>query len=133
MAYDPYPRLRQKIGYLDTRFDDNCTTDVIIFHTGYPHREELIPMMDITRRQVLFVNIDHVFYRFSPGFDPHMTDPSWTQKGKWHYQHMCYFWFKQVFELKIMQQYRYMMRMDDDSQILGNVLTHFHKHELTSQ
>ncbi len=33
---------------------------------------------------------------------------------------MCYFWFKQVFELKIIQQYRYMMRLDDDSQLQGN-------------
>jgi hypothetical protein len=77
--------------------------------------------MEATRRQVEFVNIDHVFYRFSPGFDPHIKDPTWTQKGKWNYHHMCYFWFKLVFELKIMREYKYMMRLDDDSQILGNV------------
>jgi hypothetical protein len=75
--------------------------------------------MDITRRQVEFINIDHVFYRFSPGFEPHIKDPTWTQKGKWNYHHVCYFWFKQVFELKIMRHYKYMMRLDDDSQILG--------------
>ncbi len=67
-----------------------------------------------------FVNVDHIFYKFSPGFHPHITDPTWTMKGKWNYHHMCYFWFKQVFELKIIQQYRYMMRLDDDSQVQGN-------------
>ena len=48
-----------------------------------------------------------------------MTDPNWTIRGKWNYHHMCYFWFKQIFELSIMQRYRFMMRLDDDSQILG--------------
>ncbi|CAF3403610.1 unnamed protein product [Rotaria socialis] len=118
-AYNPYPKLREKIFQLDERLGDNKTTDIIIFHTGYPFREDLVPIMDSTARNVLFVNVDHIFYKFSPGFDPHIRDPTWTQKGKWHYHHMCYFWFKQVFELKIIQRYRYMMRLDDDSGIEG--------------
>jgi len=69
---------------------------------------------------VEFVNIDHIFYRFSPGFQPYIRDPSWSQREKWNYHHMCYFWFKQVFEMKIIQRYRCMMRLDDDSQLQGN-------------
>jgi len=120
LAFNPYPRLRERILQLDERLDDNSSTDIIIFHTGYPFRTDLFSIIEGTRRQIEFVNIDHIFYKFSPGFDPHIRDPTWTQKGKWNYHHMCYFWFKQVFELKIMQRYQYMMRLDDDSQILGN-------------
>ena len=121
-AFNPYPRLREKILQLDERFGDNCTTDVIIFHTGYPFREDILPIIKQSRRQIEFVNIDHLFYKFSPGFYPHMTDPTWSMRGKWSYHHMCYFWFKQVFELKIIQRYRYLMRLDDDSQIQGKIV-----------
>ncbi|CAF4529313.1 unnamed protein product, partial [Rotaria socialis] len=79
-AYNPYPKLREKIIQLDERLGDNKTTDIIIFHTGYPFREDLVPIMDSTARNVLFVNVDHIFYKFSPGFDPHIRDPTWTQK-----------------------------------------------------
>ncbi len=120
MSYNPYPRLRERVLQLDERFGDNNSSDVIIFHTGYPFRADLLPIIEGSRRHVEFVNVDHIFYKFSPGFEPHIKDPNWSMKGKWNYQHMCYFWFKQVFELKIIQQYRYMMRLDDDSQVGGN-------------
>lgn len=120
LAFNPYPRLREKILQLDERLADGNVTDVIVFHTGYPFRRDLLSIIEYSRRNVQFVNIDQIFYKFSPGFDPHARDPFWTMKGKWNYQHMCYFWFKQVFQLKIIQQYRYMMRLDDDSQLKGN-------------
>ncbi|CAF3477807.1 unnamed protein product [Rotaria socialis] len=118
-AYNPYPKLGEKLFQLDERLGDNKITDIIIFHTGYPFRADITSIVHTTARNVLFVNVDHIFYKFSPGFDPHIRDPTWTQKGKWHYHHMRYFWFKQVFELKIIQRYRYMMRLDDDSGIEG--------------
>ncbi|CAF1073772.1 unnamed protein product [Adineta steineri] len=118
-AYNPYPKLRERIIQLNERFNDNNKTDLIIFHTGYPFRADLIPIIEATPRQIEFVNIDHLFHKFPTGFDPHIRDPTWSQRGKWNYHHMCNFWFQQVFELKIIQRYRYMMRLDDDSQILG--------------
>ena len=124
MAFDPYPRLLHKIRILDEAFGDKGVTDLIIFHTGYPFRRDIIPMIEVTRRNVYFVNIDPIFYRFSPGFRPHFTQPTWTQKGKWNYHQMCYFWFKQVFDLKIIQRYKYMMRLDDDSQMKGLLELH---------
>ena len=119
MAYDPYPRLLQKIRKLDENFGDQSKNDLIIFHTGYPFRRDILPIFEATPRNVHFVNIDAIFNLFSPGFRPHITEPTWAQKGKWNYHHMCYFWFKQVFELKIIQRYKYMMRLDDDSQLTG--------------
>jgi len=115
-----YPVLRERVLQLDERLGDNYSTDVIIFHTGYPFRENILSIIEASRRQIEFVNIDHIFYKFSPGFDPYITDPIWSRRGKWNYQHMCYFWFKQVFEQKILHRYRYMMRLDDDSQLRGN-------------
>ncbi|CAF3985538.1 unnamed protein product [Rotaria sp. Silwood2] len=132
LAYNPYPRLREKISQIEERLGDNSSTDLIIFHTGYPFRGDLLPIIQVTRRQVEFVNVDHIFYKFPPGFDPHIRDPTWSQRGKWNYHHMCNFWFKQVFELKIIQRYRYMMRLDDDSQLLGkwpNVFEIMAKHK----
>ena len=122
LAHDPYPKLSRKIRELDERFGDKATTDLIIFHTGYPFRRDHIPIIESTQRHVQFINIDHVFYRFSPGLSPHSLDPLWTQKGKWNYHQMCYFWFKTIFQLKVMRSYRYMMRLDDDSGLLSNRL-----------
>ena len=128
-AVNPYPRLREKILLLDQRFHDKNVTDVIVFHTGYPFRAEVLAIIESTRRHVEFVNIDLIFYQFSPGFLPHIGQPNWSVKGKWNYHHMCYFWFKQVFEMKIMQKYRYMMRLDDDSALLGNYEIQFFARE----
>ena len=124
-AFNPYPRLRERVLQLDERFGDGNLTDVIIFHTGYPFRADLLPIIEGSRRHVEFVNVDPIFYKVSPGFQPHFINPTWSQKGKWNYHHMCYFWFKQVFELKIIQKYRYMMRLDDDSQLEGNYKDHY--------
>ncbi len=96
---------------------------MIIFHTGYPSRGDLLSIIEGTSRPIAFVNIDRLFCKFSPGFDPYLNEPTWTQKGKWNYHHMCYFWFKQIFDLKIIQRYQYLMRLDDDSQVLGNLKT----------
>jgi len=119
MGFDPYPRICRRVLELDSGLQDNCTSDVIVFHTGYPYREDIRPILDGSCRQVEFINVDHIFYRFSPGFQPHIRDPNWTIKGKWNYHQMCYFWFKQVFQIKILRRYRYMMRLDDDSRIIG--------------
>ena len=109
LVYDPYPRLLLKIRKLDEHFGDQAKNDLIIFHTGYPFRRDILAIIEATQRNVYFVNIDPLFDQFSPGFHPHISEPTWTQKGKWNYHHMCYFWFKQVFELKIIQRYKYMM------------------------
>lgn len=109
----------QKLLIIDKHFDDQYATDIIIFHTGYPLAREMIGIFDATRRQVHFINIDSIFYRFPPGFSPHITDPNWTRGGKWNYHHMSYFWFKQIFELKYLRHYKYMLRMDDDSKMRG--------------
>ena len=118
-AFNPYPRLHKRIAQLGQRLNDNNVTDIIIFHTGYPFRSDYVPIFDVTPRHVEFVNVDHLFNQFPRGFEPHRREPTWSQRGKWNYHHMCYFWFKQVFELKIVHRYRYMMRLDDDSQLLG--------------
>ncbi|CAF4412025.1 unnamed protein product, partial [Adineta steineri] len=34
-AYNPYPKLRERIIQLNERFNDSYKTDLIIFHTGY--------------------------------------------------------------------------------------------------
>ncbi|CAF1136853.1 unnamed protein product [Adineta ricciae] len=117
-AFNPYPRLHKRIAQLGQRLNDNNVTDIIIFHTGYPFRADYVPIFDVTPRHVEFVNVDHLFNKFPRGFEPHRREPTWSQRGKWNYHHMCYFWFKQVFELKILHRYRYMMRLDDDSQLL---------------
>ncbi|CAF3900073.1 unnamed protein product [Rotaria sp. Silwood1] len=116
--YTSYQKLLGKIKQIDQCLNDNSSTDLIIFHTGYPFRADLLSIIQATRRQVQMVNVDHIFYKLPPGFDPHIRDPNWSHRGKWNYQQMCQFWFKRVFELKILQPYRYMMRLDDDSQIL---------------
>ncbi|CAF5177727.1 unnamed protein product, partial [Rotaria magnacalcarata] len=75
LAYNPYPRLRERVIQLDERLGDNKTADIIIFHTGYPFHGDVTSILKASARNVLFVNVDHIFYKFSPGFDPHIRDP----------------------------------------------------------
>jgi hypothetical protein len=116
---DEIQKLTPIIALLDTRFSDNMSTDIIIFHTGYPFKKHLYAIANITKRQIIYYNIDHVFTSFPAGFDPYLEDPTWTKRGKWNYQHMCRFWFKLVMDIPLVLEYDYLMRLDGDSKILG--------------
>ena len=62
---------------------------------------------------------------FPSGFDACRTKSSWWRRGKWNYQLMIRFWFKLLFELPQLDQYEYIMRLDDDSKILNRWLNVF--------
>jgi hypothetical protein len=111
--------LASKIAMLDTHFCDDMSTDIIIFHTGYPFKAHLQAVTNVTKRHVIFYNVDIAFSSFPDGFDPYFTDPNWTKRGKWNYQHMCRFWFKLVLDIPLVLEYEYLMRLDDDSKITG--------------
>ncbi|CAF1492954.1 unnamed protein product [Adineta ricciae] len=62
---------------------------------------------------------------FPANFDPCRTKATWSTRSKWNYHLMIRFWTKIVFELPQLQQYDYMMRLDDDSQIMNKWLNVF--------
>ncbi|CAF4459225.1 unnamed protein product, partial [Rotaria socialis] len=74
---------------------------------------------NVTKRQVIFYNVDDAFTLFPKGFDPYLEEPNFKKRGKWNYQHMCRFWFKLVLDIPLVLEYQYLMRLDDDSKILG--------------
>ena len=119
LYYDQVQNLAPKIALLDTHIADNKTTDVVIFHTGYPFRAHLQAVANATTRQVIFLNVDQFFASFPNGFDPYLEDPTWTKRAKWNYHHMCRFWFKMVVDIPLVNKYEYFMRLDDDSKIRG--------------
>jgi hypothetical protein len=116
---DNYTQLASRLSSIDKHLRDNNENDIIILHTGYPHSSDISLVLRSTKRQVLFRNVDHEFASFPSGFNPYSIEPTWSKRGKWNYQHMIRFWFKLVFELPEVQQYDYIMRLDDDSQLLG--------------
>jgi hypothetical protein len=91
----------------------------MIFHTGYPFLDDISLVLRSTKRQVLFRNVDREFISFPTGFNPYSTESTWKKRGRWNYHHMIRFWFKLVFEIPEVQEYDYIMRLDDDSQLLG--------------
>lgn len=127
---DDYKKLAVRLSSIDERLLDNHKNDIIIFHTGYPFSYDISQVLNSTKRHVVFRNVDHEFSSFPSGFNPYSTNPTWSKRGKWNYHHMIRFWFKLIFELPEIQQYDYIMRLDDDSQLLGiwfNVFTMLNK------
>ncbi|CAF3253901.1 unnamed protein product [Rotaria socialis] len=116
---DQVQKLVPTISALDRHFSDNMSADIIFFHTDYPITQHMQAIANVTKRQVIFYNVDDAFTSFPKGFDPYLEEPNWKKRGKWNYQHMCRFWFKLVLDIPLVLEYQYLMRLDDDSKILG--------------
>lgn len=123
------PRVSSKLIYrlelLDSNFDDNFTTDILFLHTNDLFTTDLVRLTKTMKRKVLFLNVAEVFNVFPIGFDPCQTSTSYRVRGKWNYMLMIRFWFKTIFELPQLENYDYIMRLDDDSKIMGKWINVF--------
>lgn len=115
-----YTQLALSLSSLDVHLHDHHKNHIIIFHTGYPLANEISLVLRSTKRHVLFHNVDREFISYPTGFNPYSSEPTWSKRGKWNYHNMIRFWFKFLFELPEIQQYDYIMRIDDDSKLLGS-------------
>ncbi|UJR19890.1 hypothetical protein I4U23_023023 [Adineta vaga] len=117
---DIHPKLLLRLKLLDQNFADNFTTTLLIMHSSFLSQNRLKHLIQNIQRPTLFLRISTIFEMFPMNFDPCRTKSTWEMRGKWNYQLMIRFWVKLLFELPQLQQYDYMMRLDDDSQIMNN-------------
>lgn len=73
----------------------------------------------------MLLNVGRLFTLFPSNFDACQTKSTWSVRGKWNYHLMIRFWFKILFELPQLEGYEYIMRLDDDSEVLGDWLNVF--------
>ena len=118
-------KLNQILQLLDLNFADNFTTPVLFMYNNVPNKDDLLRLSNSARRQVLFLDVSHAFNLFPIGFDSCKTKTSFYRRGKWNYQLMIRFWFKIIFELPQLQEYEYIMRLDDDSTLTGKWINVF--------
>jgi hypothetical protein len=118
-------KLKQILQLLDLNLADNFTTNVLFIYNNNAYEDDLLRLSNSTRRQVLFLDVDHAFNLFPIGFDPCRTKTSFYRRGKWNYQLMIRFWFKILFQLPQLQEYEYIMRLDDDSKLTGRWINVF--------
>jgi hypothetical protein len=119
--------LASRLKLLDSNLSDNFSTPLLIMYNKHPYKDDLMYLTKTIKRQMLFLDINSVFNLFPSNFDPCRTKSSWWRRGKWNYQLMIRFWFKILFELPQFEQYEYIMRLDDDSQILGKWINVFNE------
>jgi hypothetical protein len=119
VSENDFPDLARRLTQLDARFLDNCSSKILLLHTGFPFVSDIAQLVKATRRHVIFRNVDHQFTSFPVGFDPYKNEPTFSKRGKWNYHHMIRFWFKFIFEVEEIQQFEYVMRLDTDSRIIG--------------
>jgi hypothetical protein len=112
-------KLVPRLQLLDFNLSDNFTTPLLIMYNNQPDQDNLMRLANTTRRQMMFLDVSSIFTLFPSGFDTCRTRSSYWRRGKWNYQIMIRFWFKILFELPQFKQYEYIMRLDDDSKILG--------------
>jgi hypothetical protein len=118
-------KLVARLKLLDVNLSDNFTTPLLIMHSSQPNQDYLMRLANTTRRQMMFLDISSVFTLFPSNFDPCRTTTPWRARGKWNYQLMIRFWFKILFELPQLKQYEYIMRLDDDSKVMGTWINVF--------
>ncbi|CAF3393477.1 unnamed protein product [Rotaria socialis] len=112
-------KLIQRLQLLDSNFEDNFTTGILFLYTNDLYKADFLRLTKTMKRQVSFLNVAEVFNLFPTEFDACKTKTSYRVRGKWNYLLMIRFWFKTLFELPQLQQYDYIMRLDDDSKLLG--------------
>lgn len=119
VAHSDFAELSSRLTQLDARLLDNCSSTILLFHTGFPFSSEIAQILRATRRRVIFRNVDKYFASFPDDFDPYANDPTFVKRGKWNYHQMIRFWFKLIFETNEIQQFEYIMRLDSDSRLIG--------------
>jgi hypothetical protein len=118
-SHDDFWDVASRLTQLDARLQDNCSSTILLFHTGFPFASEMKRIRNSTYRRVIFQNVDQYFALFPKNFNPYLTEPTFWKRGKWNYHQMIRFWFKHIFETDKMQQFDYVMRLDTDSRLLG--------------
>ncbi len=118
-SHDDFTDLASRFTQLDARLKDNCSSAILLFHTGFPFTSDITRIRSSTHRRVIFLNVDQYYASFPNGFNPYLTEPTFSKRGKWNYHQMIRFWFKHVFEIHEIQQFEYVMRLDTDSRLLG--------------
>jgi hypothetical protein len=118
-SHDDFMELASRLTQLDARLLDNCSSAILLFHTGFPFASEFAQIMNATRRRVIFRNVDKYFASFPDGFNPYINEPTFVKRGKWNYHQMIRFWFKLIFEIEEIQRFEYVMRLDTDSRLIG--------------
>lgn len=106
-----------RLQQLDMNFQDDHATPLLILYTSEPYERDLNRLAELIERPIVFLNVDEAFHLFPPGFDPCRAHSPYRRRGKWNYSSMIRFWFKLIFELPQLQDYDYIMRLDDDSQL----------------
>lgn len=112
-------KLVEKLKYFDEHFNDQYLTSILILYDSTLNSKLIDELIHQCQRQILFSNIETIFKLFPSDFDPCRTKPTYRSRGKWNYHQMIRFWFKILFEFDDLKSYRYVMRLDDDSQIFG--------------
>ena len=118
-------KLLIRLQLVDDNFQDNFTTPLLIMHSGKLYEAQLVQVSTMMKRPVLFLNIADAFRLFPINFDPCQATTSYRVRGKWNYLLMIRFWFKFIFELPQLKDYEYIMRLDDDSQMIGKWINVF--------
>lgn len=75
------------------------------------------------------INLSDSFYKFPYKFNKSEYTPSYQKGGLWNYQHMCRFFFKDIFFHPVMCDVNLFMRLDSDSFINTslNLFKHMNK------
>jgi hypothetical protein len=118
-SHNDFMELASRLTQFDARLLDNCSSAILLFHTGFPFASEIAKIMKSTRRRVIFRSVDKYFALFPDGFDPYLNEPTFWKRGKWNYHQMIRFWFKLIFEIDEIQPFEYIMRLDTDSRLIG--------------
>lgn len=120
----------QSIKSLEINFLPNNPVDILCFHENdlYEYINLINKSVDILIKfhEISFEVPSYNKHLNIPNFFPHPTHGNgpieWGHPGfPMGYRHMCRFYSGEVFNLPILKDYEYYMRMDNDSFILKNV------------
>lgn len=102
-----YQFINNNYKFLSLKYYD----DLYFFVNKVDNRKEVYKNISYS-----IINIDNYFYDFPEGFNKNSTPIcNFSKRGKWNYNLMIRFFWKKIFELPILDDVKYLMRLDSDS------------------
>ena len=137
-TYRRLAELRRSLFYLFKNFNSKYYYPVVVFHRGDIIHHKAMRYLSRSLREDELAVVEFIKADFINEFPPGFNASDAVQKGVIfpnffpNYQHMCAFWFRNIYLQQRLKQYnvKYYMRLDSDSVLLGKInydLFHFVK------
>jgi hypothetical protein len=106
---------------LSTKWRENNRYPIIVMDTKpWAHADMSAIRRKWTTLDFKFINVEYAFNHV-PDIPEHAFEDAKSPQSDMNYKRMCHFFFKGFTQVPVLMQYRYLLRLDDDTCLLDHI------------